>query len=226
MGAHAEHKTMTILVISEFTFHNLDVPANDNEKDAFILNMLGAVQELVANGLGPAGGTTSVSITAINGIAILPNPGFLTSNFSTAGTANTSVITFEIRQTVRMSGHTDNIAEKLGEHVVRALDLKGARAKFETKYLHRLYGHFTLGKVATNLGDGSDPITASAAAVAKCDKDVSQCAAATSTCTAAESTCKRSTPPGKRSTTEFEVLALQYRIAQNMVQAAAQVVDT
>jgi len=101
-------------------------------------------------------GTTTAKVTHINGIPV-GQEGFLGRRSHTP-TSPVTVVTFEITQTVGVSGNIAEMEQKIKEDVVASLGMERAKEVLRTEELQR-YGDFLLGKVETDLGDGSGLVT-------------------------------------------------------------------
>ena len=101
-------------------------------------------------------GTTTAKVTHINGIPV-GHEGFLGRRSHVPETPVT-VVTFEITQTIGVSGDTTEMEEKVKQGLVASLGMERAKEALRTEELQK-YGDFILGKVETDLGDGSGPIT-------------------------------------------------------------------
>jgi hypothetical protein len=119
-----------------------------------------AIVKVITNDLGPDEGITTAEIVAIDGNAVEQK--LFVRRLLNSTVTTTSVITFEIKRSVGSSGVIDIIEAKLRQDVAEALDVKGTKELLETEELRSKYGDFTLGKIETDLGDGSDPIIESA----------------------------------------------------------------
>ena len=137
---------VTVTDTSDLTFYNLVFPRGENEYNKLVSTLEDAITDVVAGGLGPGGGTTTTKMIAIDGNEVV-------RKLSTA-----IIVTFEINQTVGLSGDTDTKEDELKQDVAEALDLEKLKEILETEELQSEYGEFTLAKIETDLGDGSDQI--------------------------------------------------------------------
>ena len=67
------------------------------------------------------------------------------------------MITFEITQTVEVSGDIATVEQKLRQDVAVAYDVKGVNEVLQTGEL-REYGALSLGRIQIDLNDGSTPV--------------------------------------------------------------------
>ena len=146
-----------VSVISEVTFNNIEIPEDPGE---FIL----ALESSIAQAVLPVQArtvtiTTTVKVTHING-----NPVRRKRFFSRLlqASATTTVVTFEITQEVEVvSGDIVTIGEQLKQDMAAALNVEGVSEAIQTEELQQ-FGDFSLGKIETDLGDGSGPISETA----------------------------------------------------------------
>jgi len=68
------------------------------------------------------------------------------------------VITFEITQTAEVSGDIATVEQKLRQDVAAAYDVEGVNEVLQSEELQE-YGNISLGRIETDLGDGSTPVT-------------------------------------------------------------------
>jgi len=137
------------MVTSELTFNNLIIPQDDSEKDTFVATMEDIIKEVISENLSLDEGTTTAKIIAIDGEDIGQRKRLLYRRLAT-----TSVIAFEIQQTVVAGGGVDTDEEELRQKVADALTLEGAKEALETEELRADYGDFTLGAIESDTGDG------------------------------------------------------------------------
>lgn len=107
------------------------------------------IEEVISGNLSLDEGTTTVKIIAIDGEAIGQRKRLLYRRL-----AASSVITFEIQQTVVAGSGVDTDEEELRQEVADALTLEGAKEALETEELRADYGDFTLGAIEIDTGDG------------------------------------------------------------------------
>merc|ERR1711966_565450 len=146
-----------VSVISEVTFNNIEIPEDPGE---FVL----ALESCIAQAVLPVQTrtvtiTTTVKVTHING-----NPVGRKRFFSRLlqASATTTVVTFEITQEVEVvSGDIVTIGEQLKQDMGAALNVEGVSEAIQTEELQQ-FGDFSLGKIETDLGDGSGPISETA----------------------------------------------------------------
>ena len=100
--------------------------------------------------------TTTVKVTHINGNPVGRKRFF--SRLLQASATSTAVITFEITQEVEVvSGDIVTVEEQLKQGMAAALNVEGVSEVIQTEELQQ-FGDFSLGKIETDLGDGSSPI--------------------------------------------------------------------
>merc|ERR1712086_284587 len=138
-----------VAVTSEVTFNNLVVP--DNTTD-----FISALETTIARAPDNVDGTTTAKVTRINGNSV-GRKLFLSRRLQVPVTT-TTVITFEITQTLEVTGDISTVEQNLREDVAAALNVEGVEEVLHTGELQE-YGDLSLGKIETDLGDGSDLIT-------------------------------------------------------------------
>jgi len=142
-----------VTLTTEATFNNLEIPDDPTELIATLENSLA---EAAAN--AGVEGNTTVRVTHING-----NP-VGRKRFYTRSTTST-VITFEITQTAEVSGDIATVEQKLRQDVAAAYDVEGVNEVLQSEELQE-YGNISLGRIETDLGDGSTPVTETASPTA------------------------------------------------------------
>jgi len=141
-----------VTVTSAFTFINMEVPDDPEE-------LILALERSIAQASDDVQGSTTVKVTHINGKSVERKQ--YVNRLLQAPATPTTVVTFEITQIAVVSGDIAAIEDTLRHDVAAALDVEGAKEILATEDLQR-YGDFSLGKIDTDLGDGSDPVTESA----------------------------------------------------------------
>jgi len=121
-----------------------------------------ALERSIAQAADDVQGTTTVKVTHINGKSVRQKK--YLSRILQAPATPTTVVTFEITQTAVVSGDIAVIEDTLRHDVAAALDVEGAKEVLATEDLQK-YGDFSLGKIDTDLGDGSDPVMESASPI-------------------------------------------------------------
>lgn len=142
-----------VTVTSALTFNNMNIPEDEIERADFRLDLVTSLELLFE----PIEGNTIGKIIAIT-YENAAGRRRASSRLLQAATGPTTVITFEIVQMVGVRGDITAIERKLRQDVAAALDVEGAKRVLETPELQK-YGDFSLGKIETDLGDGSDLIT-------------------------------------------------------------------
>merc|ERR1712194_880221 len=142
-----------VTVTSALTFNNMNIPEDEIERADFRLDLVTSLELLFE----PIEGNTIGKIIAIT-YGNAAGRRRASSRLLQAATGPTTVITFEIVQMVGVRGDITAIERKLRQDVAAALDVEGAKRVLETPELQK-YGDFSLGKIETDLGDGSVLIT-------------------------------------------------------------------
>jgi len=142
-----------VTLTSEATFNNLDIPDDPTE-------LIAALENSLAEAAANAGveGDTTVRVTHINGNPVGRKRFF--GRLLQASTTST-VITFEIRQAVKVSGDIVTVEQKLRQDVAAAYDVEGVNEVLKKDELQE-YGNISLGRIETDLGDGSTPVAETA----------------------------------------------------------------
>jgi len=118
--------------------------------------LIAALENSLAEAAANAGmeGDTTVRVTHINGNPVGRKRFYI--RHLQASTTST-VITFEITQTAEVSGDIATVEQKLRQDVAAAYDVEGVNEVLQTEELQE-YGDMSLGKIQTDLNNGSTPV--------------------------------------------------------------------